>query len=234
MNNQNRVTLMGYYGGDKHHSLSAWVSTFEELNITLPDDIDQRVDILFEYVKTHKKREYKELLKMLASNEHHTPFEKSYIQFSVRVEQASHIHALKHRIGVSINGESARYKELKEDRFYLPHDWLDYGEVGIKWYDKLEELNTITNQLYHEALHELKQAGMSAKRAKESARFFKMMSSQIELDVSFNFRSFMHFQKLRNSSHAQKEINHIAALMLQVVRDIPGNPFQYSLKAFGY
>ena len=51
---------------------------------------------------------------MLASEGHHTPFEKSSLHFLVTVDQATHIHLLKHRIGVAINGESARYKELKE------------------------------------------------------------------------------------------------------------------------
>lgn len=232
--NQNKVTLLGYYGGDKTHSLSAWTSTFDELGIEIPEEIDQRIDVLFDYMKKNKKREYSDLLKMLASNEHETPFEKSVIHFGVSAEQASHIHALKHRIGVSINGESARYKELKEDKFHLPQDWLGYGEIGEKWYDKLMELTLLTNEAYHQCLKELKEAGMPTKRARESSRFFKMMNSQIELDISFNFRSFMHFQKLRNSSHAQEEIQWIARAMLDQVSKIPGNPFQYSLKAFGY
>lgn len=231
---QNQVTLMGFYGGDRTHSLSAWTSTFEEVGITIPDEIEDRVDILFEYMKNFKMREYSELLQMLANNDHNTPFEKSYLSFLLRVEQASHIHLLKHRVGVSINGESARYKELKGDKSLLLQDWLLYGDIGKKWYDKLNYLTQITNEAYHQALHELKQAGMPGKRAKESARFFKMMNSQIELDVSFNFRSFMHFQKLRNSEHAQKEIREIAQSMLDLVREIPSNPFQYSLKAFGY
>jgi len=171
---------------------------------------------------------------MLATNAHHTPFEKSYISFLVRAEQASHIHLLKHRIGVSINGESARYKQLKADKAYKPQDWENYGEVGKKWVKRLEELTSLTNEAYHMSLAEFKEAGMSAKRAKESSRYFKMMNSQLELDVSFNFRSFMHFQQLRNSDHAQDEIAWISERMLQAVKDLPNSPFAYSLKAFGY
>ena len=122
----------------------------------------------------------------------------------------------------------------KEDKFLLPEDWLEYGETGKKWYLKLQSLSEQTNEAYHAALRELKDAGMSAKRAKESSRFFKMVNSQLELDVSFNFRSFMHFQKLRNSIHAQDEIESIAQEMLRQVKEIPGNPFRYSLEAFNY
>jgi thymidylate synthase (FAD) len=70
------------------------------------------------------------------------------------------------------------------------------------------------------------------KRAKESARFFKMMNSQITLDVMFNWRSFYHFLKLRDSEHAQVEIRQIAQEMLRLVRDIEGNPFEETIKAF--
>jgi thymidylate synthase ThyX len=50
----------------------------------------------------------------------------------------------------------------------------------------------------------------------------------------FNFRSFIHFLKLRNSEHAQKEIQEISQQMLDLVKTIPDNPFKYSLEAFGY
>jgi thymidylate synthase ThyX len=52
------------------------------------------------------------------------------------------------------------------------------------------------------------------------------------MDVSFNWRSFAHFQKLRNSEHAQLEVRELAEQMLQLVKDIPGNPFEKTIKAF--
>ena len=73
---------------------------------------------------------------------------------------------------------------------------------------------------------------LGRKRAKESARYFKTYNSQIYTNMSFNFRSFVHFQHLRNSEHAQKEIRELAEAMLQCVKEIPNNPFEYSLKAF--
>jgi len=66
----NSVVLLGYYGGDKTHSLSAWCSTFEELGIEIPEHIPDRIDSMFEYIKTKKKRAYNELLKGLATHIH--------------------------------------------------------------------------------------------------------------------------------------------------------------------
>ena len=85
----NSVELLGHYGGDETHALSAWTSTSRDLT----DDKRNRMD---------------KLLNMLASAGHHTPFEKSSLHFLVCTDIASHIHILKHRIGVSVNAESAR------------------------------------------------------------------------------------------------------------------------------
>jgi len=202
----NKVELLGYYGTDLVHAQSAWTSTSRDLS----EDKLERVD---------------KLLEMLASEGHHTPFEKSSLHFLVTVDQATHIHLLKHRVGVSINGESARYKELKEDKTFIPDDWSE------EWKHSLKEFSDLSNSMYHKAL-EVMTPLLGRKRAKESARFFKTFNSQITMDVMFNWRSFAHFLKLRNSEHAQKEVRELAQQMLQLVKDIPDNPFEKTIKAF--
>jgi thymidylate synthase ThyX len=132
---------------------------------------------------------------------------------------------LKHRIGVSINGESARYKEIKEDKYIVPNDWPE------EWKQKLKDHSDRGNELYHEAIKDL-QESLGRKRIKESARFFKGYNSQICADVMFNWRSFGHFLGLRNKPDAQKEIREIASYMLKLVEDIEGNPFKHTVAAF--
>jgi flavin-dependent thymidylate synthase len=219
----NKIELIGFYGSDEIHACSAWTSTSRDI--------------------TEEKRErIPSLLKMLADAGHHTPFEKSSLHFLVDCDIASHIHLLKHRIGVSINGESARYKELKEDKYYIPDDWaaLD-GETGnshesitvYSWAGLLKEYTESGNRLYHQCLKELEPV-LGRKRAKESARFFKTYNSQIQADVMFNWRSFHHFLELRNKPDAQKEIRDIAETMLDLVKNIEGNPFKYTIEAFSH
>jgi thymidylate synthase (FAD) len=202
----NKVELIGFYGSDEIHALSAWTSTSRDLT-------------------EEKKDRIPKLLKMLAENGHETPFEKSSIHFLVTTDVASHIHLLKHRIGVSINAESARYKELKEDKYYVPTDWdLEEREAYI------EHLES-SLQKYHSTLERLVQKGMSRKRAKESARLYLPYGNQITADVMFNFRSFVHFLRLRYSDHAQVEIKDIARQMLDLV--VETNSFSATLEAFG-
>lgn len=223
---KNTVELLGYYGNDQVHAQSAWTSTSRELT----EDKIERIP---------------NLLGMLAKEGHHTPFEKSSLHFLVSVDQATHIHLLKHRVGVSINGESARYKELKEDKFYLPDDWENETQDGtellggykhgskLKWDSILEKHTQKSNELYHKCLEELTPI-LGRKRAKESARFFKTFNSQISMDIMFNWRSFYHFQKLRNDDHSQKEVREVAQQMLDIVKNIDGNPFEHTINAFGF
>jgi thymidylate synthase (FAD) len=198
----NTVELLGYYGSDEVIACSAWTSTSREL--------DEK-----------KRKRIPKLINMLWSEGHETPFEKGSVHFLVDCDIASHIHLLKHRIS-SLNAESARYKELKEDKFIVPDDWPEY------WQKKLAYYTQQGNELYHQCVGELTDT-LGRKRAKESARFFKTYNSKIQSDVMFNMRSFANFQKLRNSEHAQKEIREIAQLMIDLVREIPGEPFKHTL-----
>jgi thymidylate synthase (FAD) len=205
----NTVELIGYYGSDDVHACSAWTSTSREI--------------------TEEKRvRIPNLLKMLADAGHHTPFEKSSLHFLVNCDIASHIHLIKHRVGVSVNGESARYKEIKEDKYLIPEDWSINN-----WANILKEYTEQGNKYYHQCLEELTPS-LGRKRAKESARYFKGYNSQIQADVMFNWRSFYHFLELRNKEDAQKEIREIASKMLGLVQNIENEPFKYTLEAFGY
>ena len=231
----NKVELLGYYGSDEIIACSAWTSTSRDLT----DDKRERIG---------------KLINMLWSNGHETPFEKGVVHFLVDTDIASHIHLLKHRIS-SLNAESARYKELKEDKYFLPEDWGDvkvsknvgfdateftpdgydnsfyYAYEDSKWIDVLEEYTKQGNMLYHQCIADLEPV-LGRKRAKESARFFKTYNSQIQADIMLNMRSFANFQKLRNSEHAQLEIREIAAMMLEQVQNIEGNPFKHTIEAF--
>jgi flavin-dependent thymidylate synthase len=204
---QNKVELVGFYGSDETHALSAWTSTSRDLN-------------------DEKRGRMGKLLTMLAVNKHHTPFEKSSQHFLVTTDIASHIHILKHRIGVSVNGESARYKKLQEEKMYIPSDWPEDEQVNlVRHYED-------SFKKYHDTLERLVTAGLTRKRAKESARFYLPYCHQLTADVMFNFRSLMHFAGLRYAEDAQLEIKNIAKDMLIQVYET--NQFHVSLEAFGW
>ena len=203
---KNSVNLIGIYGDDLTHACSAWTSTSRDIN-------------------EEKKGRVGDLLKMLAENGRHTPFEKSSLHFLIKTDIASHIHLIKHRVGVSVNGESARYKEIKEDDYLVPQDWPD------TWKEILSTHTERGMDLYHKCIEDLvKNYGFTRKRAKESARFFRGYNTQITSDVMFNWRSFYHFLNLRNKQDAQVEIRNIASEMLELVKET--NKFPLTIQAF--
>jgi thymidylate synthase (FAD) len=228
----NSVELLGYYGSDLTIALSAWSSTSRELTQDKLDRVPALINQLWN----------------AEPNKHKSPFEKGVVHFLINCDLASHIHLLKHRLA-SINAESARYKELKEDKYYLPQDWqgikvssgldlhLDYLDLECdeetEWLDIMKQYVNLGDLLYHKSLKDVTKA-KNRKRAKESCRYFKTYANQIQADVMFNMSSFNNFLQLRNEDHAQLEIHDIARQMLELVKSIEGNPFEHTIKAWGY
>lgn len=189
----NTVELIDTYGGDEAHALSAWTSTSRDLS-------------------PKKRARRAKLLSDLCLAGHHSVFEKSALHFLVTTDIATHIHLLKHRVGVSINAESARYKELT-DKGYGPLDWPEAERIALK--EHLEDCYA----KYHACLARLEAQGIDRKRAKESARFYLGYGTQITADVMFNWRSFWHFLTLRYHDAAQYEVRLLARQMIQLVLD---------------
>ena len=247
MSNKNSVELIDFMGGDNLHSLAAWSSTFLEFDIDIPENIENRVDVLVNHILNNgkKKRKVEDLLEYLASNQHTSPFRFSSFVFGMTTDIATHIQKLKHKVILEAeNGESARYKELKEDKIYLPEDWKGcllsqeslaqsngiYG-LNATWLTALEDYSILGNKLYHRCLEDLTPI-LGRKRAKESARYFKTMNSQITLSVMMNMSCFYNFYSLRADDAAQIEIQDIANQMLECIKTIPNNPFKHTLNAF--
>jgi len=249
------VELLGTYGGDITHALSAWTSTKRDLT-------------------EEKRARIPQLLKILAHRDtsnwreprHTSPFEKSVLHFLVRADKATHIHIIKHRIAVSVNAESARYKELHGDDYLYPDDWPTAAEAersshaaflretyhstvknAVHGYHLLVEafVNWKVNQhmgsreaqpnVSDEAWQKLQEDVRKKvrSRAKETARFVLPHASMITQDVSFNFLSFTHFLHLRADKHAQREVRIVAALMMREVC-VASQDFDASFDAFGW
>lgn len=207
------VELVAIHGEDITAAQAAWYSTAKELT----DDKVKRVPAMLRTLAEGDPPEYLP---------HSACFEHTLISFRVTSEIATHIHMLKHRIGVSISSQSARWMEFKQDVYYVPEDWPQ--EL------KDDYSNTIDNTFlkYHSLINQLEIAGFTRKRAKESARLVLPYATQIRYLVTFNFLSFIHFQNLRNTDHAQREIQAIAEEMLRLVRET--GRFTHSLAAWGY
>lgn len=201
----NRVELISVAGSDEDAAAAAWVSTTTEV-----DD--------------EKRKRIPALIDMLMRNGHWSPFENAgWLKFKLTIDNASHIQLLRHR-HQSINVESARYKEYRVDKYYIPEDWND------DWRSLLDSATQSCFALYHRAIEELEAQGLERKRAKETARYFLPMSIQLECIVSMNFRAFLHFLSLRHSPDSQREIYEISKAMREEVEKT--GRFRHCLETF--
>ena len=139
-------------------------------------------------------------------------FAQQQMQFAQQRE--NEVRQLRQRLG---NGEKAYFQEVTKSA----NNDLTTAKERLKQAYEAGDAEKITEA--QEALTE----------AKESARFFRGYNTQITADVSFNWRSFYHFQSLRNKPNAQLEIQEIAQKMLELVKNIENNPFKYTIEAFG-
>ena len=201
----NTVEILSVDGDDTRIACAAWTSTSSELT------------------EDHKNR-IPQFIAWLYEQGHHTPFEHVTFRVRVVVDVATHIQLLKHRIGVSINSQSARYKERKEDQFLMPEDAPDSLMTAMAQH------HTLCADLYHHWCKELT-GRVGRQRAKELSRYFLPYSTQIESVISFNMRSFAHFYNLRASKDAQREICQVACSIMTALQWIENNPLKHTLKA---
>ena len=142
---------------------------------------------------------------------HSTPFERMSLRWRLLVDDATHIHLIKHRIAFSVNGQSARYAELRDDNCYCPPDWPAETRAAF-----LAEAEGVYAR-YHRLRLDLEAQGYSKARAKETARYILPKANQIYLDVQANFQSFLHMLTKRDSHHAQREVREVAQRMFDTV-----------------
>jgi len=152
------------------------------------------------------------VLRFLLKNRHGTPFEHTFFKFHVRAPIFVFREWHRHRIGVSINEESARYAMLADD-FYVPEDDAlrqQIGKPGRYTYEPIEadkrEFVQKTLEASYEfafiAYEDLLEIGV----AKEIARAVLPVGIYSQMIWSCNARSLMHFLSLRNNAQAMREI----------------------------
>jgi thymidylate synthase (FAD) len=165
------------------------------------------------------KEDDRKVLEFLMKNRHGTPFEHSYFQFHVRAPIFVFREWHRHRIGISINEESARYVELMPD-FYYPDDEhvrKQAGKPGRYTFEQADhELAEQTRELlaaaYKESYWRYKQMQADG-IAKEIARACLPVGIYSQMLWTCNARSLMSFLSLRNAPTALREIRDYAEAM---------------------
>lgn len=174
------------------------------------------------------------VLEFLMRNHHGTPFEHTFFQFHVRAPIFVFREWHRHRIGISINEESARYVPLKPD-FYVPDAEHCRKQVGKPGRYKFEQMQPGEAQSMCEAMETsyatsfaIYEAMMREGVAKEIARAVLPVGIYSQMLWTCNARSLMAFLNLRNADTALREIKDYA----QAMEDIFAEHMPVTHKAF--
>ena len=178
---------------------------------------------------TQTKRNTEGLIHYLMKHSHTSPFEMVELKFIVKAPIFVHRQWHRHRTA-SINEESARYSEVK-DEYFLPtriraqdtKNKQGSVEVDIDKYDErnaieaMEETMVKAYELYKDLL-----AGYTADlpgMAREQARIILPQAMYSTMVWKANLHNTLNFLRLRMDSHAQEEIRDFAKAMAEVVKE---------------
>jgi thymidylate synthase (FAD) len=167
------------------------------------------------------------VLRFLLKNRHGTPFEHTFFKWHIRAPIFVFREWHRHRIGVSINEESARYTPLADD-FYVPdRDAVreQHGRPGAYTFERVEDdgkagdVQRVVESQYRQA-YAAYEWMMNEGIAKEIARAVLPVGIYSQMIWSCNARSLMNFLSLRNAPTALREIRVYAEAMESVFATI--------------
>ncbi len=213
---QIKVELQEWMGSDRSIAEAAWTSS------TTLQGKEKRTD-----------EDVQRVVKMLIEQRHASPIESVVMRFWIKMPIAIDRQHMTHRIG-SHNGMSGRYRTMPAEFFYPPQDVkqiinkLPFAKNGESWQrgilDHYMDLCQQANDFYQSSMDYIKTcknnnkiSNEEYKRCREFLRGVLPQHNMTERVTIFNLRSFANYQKLRNSEHAQPEIQQVAKLMLDEV-----------------
>jgi thymidylate synthase (FAD) len=173
------------------------------------------------------------LLKFLVEHKHTAPFRHPQIQFRIKCPIFVERQLFKHQIGLSANSISGRYVDFSDNYFKIEKlrkqsKSSKQGSEGIiDRPDLIEKMNKHienSSSLYKE----LCDSGVS----KEQARIILPLALETQFIWTGSLLAFIHFWGLRLKTDTQEETRHVAKQMLELVENISGHPFKYTLESW--
>jgi len=156
------------------------------------------------------------LIRFLLRHKHTSPFEMVEFKFHLKMPIFIARQHIRHRTA-NVNEMSARYSMMK-DEFYLPSEirgqsdknkQFSEGTINSRFPSVLAEACFAAYDGYEDAIEE----GVS----REQARMILPINLYTEMYWKIDLHNLLHYIRLRNHSHAQKEIQEYAKAMLDLI-----------------
>lgn len=180
----------------------------------------------------------KGLINYLVKHKHTSPFRHPQLQFRIQCPIYVERQLFKHQVGWSANSISGRYVDFSDsyhriEQFRYQSESSKQGSAGDLGYaSNLTALTIQENVINYckEAYDELIELGIS----KEQARSILPLNLNTTFIWTGSLLAFFHLCSLRIKPDAQQETRELVSEMLELVKNIEGNPFANSIEAFGY
>jgi thymidylate synthase (FAD) len=219
-----KVELINYFGDDLMVVNCARVSYGKS-----KEEFDNRDEKLIKYLVEHK---------------HTSVFRHPQLQFRITCPIYVERQLRKHEIGMelglppepnsSVNSISGRYVDFSDSYTFIK-EWRKQSKSSKQGSEGMVENQNRCNEIqdtivetckkYYEELIEL---GVS----KEQARSILPLNLNTTFIWTGSLLSFLHLLNLRTKGDTQVETREVAEQIKSEIKNIPGNPFRYTLSAF--
>ena len=175
----------------------------------------------------------KKLLNYLVEHKHTAPFRHPQLQFRIECPIFVERQLFKHQVGLSANSISGRYVDFSDNYFKVEKlrkqsKSSKQGSDGIiDRPDLIEKINKHienSSNLYKELC--------DSEVSKEQARIILPLALETQFIWTGSLLSFIHFWGLRLKLDTQEETRIVAKKMLDLVQNITGQSFKYTLESW--
>lgn len=176
------------------------------------------------------------LIKYLIEHKHTAPFRHPQLQFRITCPIYVERQLFKHQIGLSANSISGRYVDFS-DSYTIIKEWRKQSKSSKQGSEGLVEDQKLCNAIQDEIIEICKLGYEKLLRlgvSKEQARTILPLNLNTTFIWTGSLLAFIHLWNLRLKPDTQAETRDIAQMMLDLVKNIEGNPFEHTIKAFGF
>jgi len=176
------------------------------------------------------------LIKYLIEHKHTAPFRHPQLQFRITCPLYIERQLFKHQIGLSANSISGRYVDFS-DSYTTIKEWRKQSKSSKQGSEGVVEDQDTCKALEQTIINTCKQAYsklLDLGVSKEQARTILPLNLNTTFIWTGSLLAFKHLFDLRLKPDAQQETRELVAEMLELVKNIEGQPFKHTLAAFGY
>jgi thymidylate synthase (FAD) len=208
------------------HEMSGWTTDTQIPAEVLPEIAGRLCYMSFAKPRPGGNEAYLENIK---ESRHGSVLEHTVFSFIITGVSRSFTHELvRHRAGFSYSQLSQRYVDESVADFVEPACIADDPKLHAIWLSAVEDAQKAYVKLV-EALSEkfasVEDKTLRRKLARQAARSVLPNATETKIFVTANARALRHFTELRCNEHAEVEIRHVAARMLEILRKEAPNIF---------